>query len=614
MTETEIKEKISIPCLIKNVFYVLGYAMREDAKMVVTFILGNVIYVVGNAFMFTFMLKWIINGITGDASFRDIFWILMAGILVFAFHIVINIISENYFETRVVLVYGKIQRMLISKAKRIDLICYDHPEYFEDFVIAATQGEEMINQAIHTVAYILGNILGMLLAGGMIFTVSPVLAVFPILGFLINIVTRFAITKQEYLYEIEKKKINRKSDYSKRVFYQPEYAKEIKLSDIEIPLKKQFHEAIDEEEKMAKKYGKRIGILSLINWIFVFTFLSYFCVPVYLGYLALVKLSIALGDVASLNNAADTIRRRLDSMNYALVNFQKVGQYAERFRRFTEHEENIEVWKGTSPVPKDNTIVLKNMSYRYDGASEDTLKNINMTIHSGEKIAIVGENGAGKTTLIKLLMRLYDVTEGEITYGGKNIKEFSIQEYRDNIGAVFQDYQIYAGTLAENVAMGKVDGGEVQKQQILAALDKADFSGKLAHLKNQLNTELTREFSEEGTMLSGGEAQKVAISRMFMKGENLPVAILDEPSSALDPVAEYTLNNNMMNNAKNSTIIFISHRLSTTREADRIYMFEHGEIVEQGTHDELMALHGAYAEMFEKQAHYYQQNLDPATA
>lgn len=607
MEKHENKEKISIFRLIKNVFYVMRYAMKEDKKMVMSYIIGYSVFTAGNAFFDTIIIKMIIDMISGDASLEKILIFIMLVALGFPLVIVVNIIAEQFYETRLVRVNGKIQRMLIKKAKRLDLICYDHPEYFEDFVLAASQGEEMIRESISSVARIIGNFVGMVVAGGMVFSISPVLAIFPILGFVINIFTRFAITKQEYMYDIEKKKINRKSDYSKRVFYQPEFAKEIKLSDIEEPLKKQFNEALDEEIAMAKKYGRRIGILSLINWICVFTFLSYFCIPIYLGYLALIKMSIALGDVASLDNAANIIRHRLDATNYDLVSFQKVGQYAQRFRRFVEYEENIETFRGTEEIPKDSTIEIKNVSYRYDGCDKDTLKNINMTIHKGEKIAIVGGNGAGKTTLIKLLMRLYDVTDGEITYGGKNIRNLSIKDYRDKIGAVFQDYQIYAGTLAVNIVMDKADN--VDEQQIYDALEMADFTEKLGKLSNGLNTELTREFSEDGTMLSGGEAQKVAIARMFVKGSKLPVAILDEPSSALDPVAEYTLNTNMMKNAKDSTIIFISHRLSTTRDADRIYMFEHGEIIEQGTHDELMKLGGEYAKMFEKQAHYYKLKI-----
>ena len=485
------------------------------------------------------------------------------------------------------------------------MISYDHPEYFEDFVLAAAQSENMIRQAILCTTYLTGNSLAILSVGALIMTINPVIAIFPVLGFIVNIITRFAITKQEYNYELEQKKIRRKADYSKRVFYQPEYAKEIKLSDIYIPLHNQFESAIEEEKKMAKGYGIRIAILSLINWIVVFTFLSYFCLPLYLGYLALVKMSIALGDVAAMNNAANNIRNQLDATNYALVQFQQVGQYTERFRRFIDYDINIEYTKGSTQIPSTlQELQIRNMSYRYDGAKEDSLHNINMTIHPGEKIAIVGENGAGKTTFVKLLMRLYDPTEGSILYGDTNIKDYSIKEYRDKIGAVFQDYQIYAATLAENVLMRettKEDAPLIKK-----ALTLADFGEKLASLKEGIHTELTKEFSEEGTILSGGESQKVAIARMFAKGEHLSIAILDEPSSALDPIAEYTLNTNMMESAKHSSIIFISHRLSTTRTADRIYMFEHGRIIEQGTHEELMDLNGSYATMFKKQAENYQ--------
>lgn len=597
------KEKITIRRMISNVFYVLGYAWREDKAMVLIHILGVTISKSCEAFAFTYILKWIIEKITTNASMLSIGKLLGFAMICFAVNVFMTLFSDNFFETRIVLVNGNIQRHFIEKVRKLDLICYDQPQYFDDFVISAVQGEEMVKMAVSSVAKISGTFVAMLVAGGMIATISPVIAIFPIVGCVVNVITRFAITKQEYLYDIDKKRINRKSDYSKRVFYQPEYAKEIKLTDIQDPLIAQFNDAIEEEKQMAGKYGIKIGILSLINWITVFTCLQNFAVPMYLAYLALVRLSIQLGDVAALNNAADTISHRLDEMNYALVAFQKVGQYAERFRRFIAQEENIETYEGSVPVPLDSTIRLNHVSYKYDGAKDYSLRDINMEIKPGERIAIVGENGAGKTTLIKLLMRLYDVTEGEITYGGEDIRSFTTREYRDKIGAVFQDYQLYAGSLGENVIMDNDD--TMNETKTLEALEKADFMNKYNKLSDGLKTELTREFSENGTMLSGGEAQKVAISRMFLKGQGITIAILDEPSSALDPVAEYTLNQNMMKNAADATIIFISHRLSTTRDADKIYMFSKGEIKEQGTHEELMALHGEYAEMFEKQAENY---------
>lgn len=596
------KDKLTLKRLLSNVFYVLGYAWREDKKMMMLYTTGIICFIVGNAVVDTVFLKIIIDMITGDTPFYHILWFMLFYIVFFAAFIIINIVAENYMEIRLVKVLGNIQRALLKKASRMDLICYDKAEYYDDFVVSAQQGEEMIRLAVTQTAYTIGTLLGMLVAGAVIFFINPIIAIFPVLGFIVNITTRFTITKYEYDYEVEKKKINRKSDYSKRVFYQPEFAKEIKLSDIAAPLKAQFHASLDEEKRMAKGYGIKIALWSLVNWIVVFTLLGYFLLPLYLGYLAIVKMKIKLGDVASLNNAAHNIRNNLDGLNYCLVNIQKVGQYAEKFRKFNDYKETIEGSKGSRDVPESGVLDIRNMSYKYDGEAKYTLKNINLTIKKGEKIAIVGENGAGKTTLIKLLMRLYDVSDGEITFDGIDIRDFDVKAYRDKIGAVFQDYQIYGGTLGENVVMDNYE--DTFEENVNQALNKADFSEKLNKLGGDLKVELTREFADEGTMLSGGEGQKVAISRMFAKG-SCPVAILDEPSSALDPVAEYTLNTNMMQNAKDSTIIFISHRLSTTREADKIYLFEHGEIVEQGNHSELMELDGSYARMFKVQAKYY---------
>ena len=200
-------------------------------------------------------------------------------------------------------------------------------------------------------------------------------------------------------------------------------------------------------------------------------------------------------------------------------------------------------------------------------------------------------------------MRLYDVTDGSISYGGHDIREYNTREYRKKISAVFQDYNIYAATIAENVLLRKVKEGD--EEDVIHALRKADFGRKLDSLPKGINTPLTREFDDAGVNLSGGEGQKLAISRVFLRNDDRAVSILDEPSSALDPVSEYKLNKNLIENAGEDTVIFISHRLSTTRMADRIYLFEHGRIIEQGTHDELMERNGRYREMFDRQAHNY---------
>lgn len=602
---SENQDKITIKRLISNVLYVLKYAFGHDRTMALSYIAGRCIFLGTGTFMDTFLLMRIINILTTTADITEIIKVLAVMLGLQIIRLAIYRPCENFFWTRMVGFSGAIQRELMSKAQMMDLKYYDIPEYYNDFIMAASQSEEMTKKAVMCVANIASNITAMLVAGTMIIAVDPVVMIFPIVGFIINIITRFIITKLEYQYNLEKQRIGRKADYSKRVFYQPEYAKEIKLTGIEEALMEQYDEAIAEERKMALKYSLKIIPPTLINWICTFTLCQFFAVPVYLAYLAIEKKSIQLGDVASLKNATNDIKSRLDGMNYALVDFQQVGQYAEKFRRFMEYEINIEGCEGTEPIPEnDCTLELKNVSFRYKDSEKYVLKDVSMTIRKGEKLALVGENGAGKTTLIKLIMRLYDVTEGSITFGGIDIRKLNIRAYREKIGAVFQDFQIYGATLAENVKMDFINEDDsVEREKIYTVLKRADFGDKLEKLSDNIDTELTKEFSDDGTMLSGGESQKVAIARMFVR--DMPIAILDEPSSALDPIAEYRLNKSMLENAENQAVILISHRLSTTKDADRIILLENGSIAESGTHSELIAGCGKYAKMWNVQAEKY---------
>lgn len=596
------KDKIKMKRLISNVLYVIKYAFRHDSRLPLSYIISRCVFMGIGAFIDTFLLMEIINIFTTTADILSVVKVLAFMLILFAVRMVVFRLLENYFWTKMIGFEGKVQRELMEKAQKMDLKCYDIPEYYDDFVIAASQSEEMCKKAIISVANIISQIVAMLVAGTMILTVNAVIIIFPVIGFMVNIITRFTITKLEYEYNLEKQRIGRKADYSKRVFYQPEYAKEIKLTGIEEALMEQYDESIAEERKMALGYSLKIIVPTLINWITVFTLCQFYAVPVYLAYLAIEKKSIQLGEVASLKNATNSIKSQLDQMNYALVDFQIVGQYAEKFRRFMDHEINIEGCEGELPVPEDDcTLELRNVSFKYKDNEKYVLKNVSMTIRKGEKLALVGENGAGKSTLIKLIMRLYDVTDGEILFGGVDIRKLNIKAYRQKIGAVFQDFQIYGATLAENVKTDFVNENDSEK--IIEALNRADFGEKLTTLEKGINTELTKEFSDEGTMLSGGEAQKAAIARMFMR--DMPIAILDEPSSALDPIAEYRLNKSMLENAENQAVILISHRLSTTKDADRIILLENGSITESGTHAELLANNGIYAEMWNVQAEKY---------
>ncbi|MBR6360895.1 MAG: ABC transporter ATP-binding protein, partial [Clostridia bacterium] len=283
---------------------------------------------------------------------------------------------------------------------------------------------------------------------------------------------------------------------------------------------------------------------------------------------------------------------------WALANFSERGKMIEKYREFLAREPKIKGGGEQAPCAQPETIEIKNLSFTYPGSDHPVLKNINLTIKPYEKVALVGYNGAGKTTLTNLIMHLYEATEGDILIGGKNIRDVSPESHRNRFSAVFQDFQTYACTIGENVAL---DVGP-DPARVEAALKHSGFSKPLS---KGVDTEILREFDDNGTILSGGESQKMAVARAFYK--ECPYAILDEPSANLDPVAEYELNNAMLEAAESKTVIFISHRLSTTVNADRIYVMADGEIIESGSHSELMKKNGTYAYMFNLQAEKYIQ-------
>jgi ATP-binding cassette subfamily B protein len=229
------------------------------------------------------------------------------------------------------------------------------------------------------------------------------------------------------------------------------------------------------------------------------------------------------------------------------------------------------------------------------------LKNVSFTVHAGEAIALVGRNGAGKTTIVKLLTRLYDPDEGEILIGGRNVKEYDLKELREQVGVIFQDYVTYFLSARENIGVGRVD--EIENDELVSsAARKSGADTVIERLPDGYETMLGRWFNK-GTQLSGGEWQKVALARAFMRDAG--ILILDEPTSSLDARAEYEVFTHFRILTGGKTAIFISHRFSTVRLADRIFVLENGRIIESGSHKQLMELDGHYAELFNLQAEAY---------
>lgn len=280
------------------------------------------------------------------------------------------------------------------------------------------------------------------------------------------------------------------------------------------------------------------------------------------------------------------------------------GKYLDKFFDFLKKEKVIQSTPKPVAIPQTANppiIECKNVSFRYPKTERYILKNFNLTINSGEKVALVGENGAGKSTLIKLLLRFYDISEGEILINGVNIKEVNLEEWHTYIGALFQDFIKYQFTFEENIYYGDINKKPTE-ELLKKAIDASGASGYIDDLPKRYKQVVGKMF-DDGIDLSGGQWQKLALARAFFR--NAPILILDEPTSAIDAKAEYEIFEKVQHLQKDKTVIIISHRFSTVRNADRIFVLDNGKIIEKGNHKQLMQQNGLYAELFNIQAQGY---------
>ena len=391
-------------------------------------------------------------------------------------------------------------------------------------------------------------------------------------------------------------KMNRVWEY---VFYQLSdfrYGKDIRLYDSADMMCEKADRQSDEQvncwkdqERKMRPNNMKINLVNALR-----DGISYF----YIGFLAVKKI-ITIGDFQMCVTGASNLYWSLYHIVTSVQELYKRCGYAHRYLEFTVYP--AAMVKGTKAVKNgEHTIEFSHVSFKYPRSEDYVLRDVNITIKSGEHLSIVGLNGAGKTTFIKLLCRLYDVTEGEILVDGTNIKEYSDEEYRRLFAVVFQDFQLFAFSLRENIALAdKPDDKRINEVLKLSGL--YDDAQKLEH---GLDTTLFKSYDEKGTELSGGQKQKTAISRALYR--DAPIVILDEPTAALDPVAEYDIYRQFNSLVGGKTAIYISHRLSSCKFCDKIAVFADDTIKEYGTHDELADKpNGIYAEMFSAQAQHY---------
>ncbi|MGN0598210.1 MAG: ABC transporter ATP-binding protein [Ruminiclostridium sp.] len=495
-----------------------------------------------------------------------------------------------------------IKEMMFRKAKEIDLECYDNPEFYNDYVLSVSEVDNQVGRIYTLITNLCTGLVSIVLSGAFFIGNDPVSFIFIAISFTASLWSGKALNKLNFRIRNEKNPHERKLGYVNRVFYLNDYAKEVRLNTkVSDELLKDFDETNGEVLAIDKKNaGKRFGLQLLKDYI-CNNFLIDVVYMVYLVYSAAVLHRISYSNVAVMRGTANRMKNRMRQFSDVFPKMEEISMYVQKMKNFLDIEPKI-VSADKKPLPEKPTeIELRNVSFGYNEKDGYILNNISMKINPYSKIAIVGYNGAGKTTLIKLIMRLYDPNEGEILLDGVNIKEYDVEEYRRKIGTVFQDFKIFAATVKENVLLDFAENGK--DEDVVKSIEKSGFAERLETLSDGLETNLTTEFEEDGVKLSGGEGQKLAVARVFYKDVNL--IILDEPSSALDPIAEYHLNHSMLTAAENKSVVFISHRLSTTRIADRIYMLEKGRIIEEGSHAELLERKGKYAEMWRVQAGQY---------
>ncbi|MBP5462354.1 MAG: ABC transporter ATP-binding protein, partial [Lachnospiraceae bacterium] len=394
---------------------------------------------------------------------------------------------------------------------------------------------------------------------------------------------------------------NRRIAYINRVMYLPEYAKEMRLTGVFRLMKHQYEEAIHGVSDVTRKYTKRAMVLHWFYVMFTFTFI-FEGLLIYGAYRTVESHTMSLAQLSVITSMMVSTTWILIGFTEALTELFRNGLFIEYLRGFLEYQERIpEDSTGDDPGTEIRSVEFKDVSFSYK--DKEVISHLSMEFRGGKTYALVGHNGAGKTTIIKLLLRFYDPTEGQILLNGRDIREYDLRKYRNLFATAFQDHRMFSMTVAENVIMGEPIPAEERESRVTEALKLAGAYDKVQTLPKGIDTILTHEFDDEGAVLSGGEFQKIVVARAFVK--DCPFKVFDEPSSALDPIAEGTLFDNIYKTCEKNTLVFISHRLSSVQNADWVYLLSDGTVKEAGTHRMLMEQNGLYADMYTKQAKNY---------
>lgn len=541
---------------------------------------------------------------SGDFWHSNIFYLL---IFLFVYRLsvtVINNVSSAVNRIAGEKVVRQVKMQIMEKSLKLDLGSFDDPMLYEKMENAnqeagsrplqiITQTFNIISSVIEFISYLV-----ILLSAPGLWWATLIIVAVSVPSAVINFIYR----RKNFVYMRNRSKERRKMNYYSSVLVDKDRIKEVRMFDLGDTFIGRFQEAFQEyyqgmRNLILAESGWHI-LISLVSCCTNLIFYVLIAVRVFTGVIQIGDYSLYTGAIASIATTISTIITT-SAMVYEgtlfidnLIVFMKEKQTV-----IPSLDTPASVSRGIG-----HTIEFQNVSFRYPGTERYVLKNVNLTIRPGDTVVLVGLNGAGKTTLIKLLTRLYDPTEGIILLDGRDIREYDLKELYHMFGIIFQDYGKYADTVAENIRYGDIHKQKIE-ENIHEAARQSAADEFIAALPDGFDTPLMRIFEPNGRELSIGQWQKLAIARAFY-GES-DVLILDEPTASLDPLAEQEIFRQFDLLREDKTTIFVSHRLSSATVADQVIVLENGQVIENGTHLELMALEGKYHKLFTTQAERY---------
>lgn len=588
--------------LLSNLKYIMGYAWSQDkvlfAQCGVYTILASIAPFIG-----IFLPKFLIDELLGQ---RRIEIILMTLIGFFLLSSVVNYSIawlRCAYSPRVTKIRTDYITMISDKIMKMDFKNTEDPEVLnkiKSVMNAVMSNNTGVEGVYHTLLGLFGRLTAFVGYISIVLFLSPWILLFLIINVLISYALTMRVKKYEYSQKEKAADKDRRTFYVFDTMYDFAYGKDIRIYDLKNILIDKFKKLRGERIDISKDVqGKQLKvkivdvILLVIRECVVYGYLIYNVLFTGMG----------IGDFtmyfSTINGFGDWMKGILDD----LANIKAQNMYLDDMREFLEIKSENKEKTRDIPIDSSYEIEFKNVSFKYPKTDKYIYKNLSLKIKKGQRLAIVGINGAGKTTFVKLLCRLYEPTSGEILINGVNIKDFSKEEYYKILSVVFQDIKTFAFTVAENVSLENLE--DVDREKVLHCIEKAGVGDKINSLKKGIDTSLLKILDGEGVELSGGENQKLALARALYK--NGKIVILDEPTSALDAVAEYNIYKGFDELIGDKTAIYISHRLASTKFCDVIAFFENGEIVEYGTHEELLKKNGKYSDMFNIQAQYYKE-------